>query len=72
MVERFLAQQTALVGRLEQAAGFDWQVLRLSSPLVPTLLRPLARMNLGDAFSVSVVHVERHTMQIERVIAATR
>jgi hypothetical protein len=29
-------------------------------------------MNLGDAFSVSVVHVERHTRQMERVVAATR
>jgi len=72
VVEQFLAQQTTLATRLDQAAGFDWRALILRSPLVPALLRPLARMNLGDALSVSVVHVERHTRQIERVIAATR
>lgn len=72
VVEAFLAQQTSLATRLDQAAGFDWRALTLRSPLVPAVLRPLARMNLGDAFSVSVVHVERHTRQIERVIAATR
>jgi hypothetical protein len=72
VVERFLEQQSSLATRLDQAAGYDWRALTLSSPLVPALLRPLARMNLGDVFSVSVVHVERHTLQIERVIAATR
>jgi hypothetical protein len=72
VVERFLEQQASLATRLDQAAGYDWRALKLSSPLVPAILRPLARMNLGDVFSVSVVHVERHTLQIERVIAATR
>jgi hypothetical protein len=69
VVEKFLAQQAALVARLDAAAGYDWSALTLGSPLVPALFRPLARMNLGDAFSVSVVHVERHTRQIERVLA---
>jgi hypothetical protein len=72
VLEKFLVQQSALVSRLDAAEGFDWSALTLNSPLVPALLRPLARMNLGDAFSVSVVHVERHTRQMERVIAATR
>jgi hypothetical protein len=72
VVEAFLAQQTALVARLDDAANFDWRALTLRSPLVPAVVRPLARLNLGDSFSVSVVHVERHTRQIERVIAATR
>jgi hypothetical protein len=70
VVEKFLAQQAALVARLDAASGYDWNALKLNSPLVPSLFRPLARMNLGDAFSVSVVHVERHTRQMERVIAA--
>jgi hypothetical protein len=72
VVEKFLAQQAALVTRLDAAAGYDWNALTLRSPLVPSFLRPLARMNLGDAFSVSVVHVERHTRQMERILAATR
>ena len=71
VVEKFLAQQSALVSRLDAAAGYDWSALTLRSPLVPALLRPLARMNLGDSFSISVVH-ERHTRQMERVIAASR
>jgi hypothetical protein len=69
-VEKFLAQQAALVARLDAAASYDWNAVKLSSPLVPALFRPLARMNLGDVFSVSVVHVERHTRQMERVLAA--
>jgi hypothetical protein len=72
VVEKFLAQQSALVTRLDAAAGYDWRALTLNSPLVPSFVRPLARMNLGDVFSVSVVHVERHTRQMERAIAATR
>jgi DinB family protein len=72
VVEKFLAQQLSLVARLDAAELYDWRALTLNSPLVPSLIRPLARMNLGDAFSVSVVHVERHTRQMERVIQATR
>ncbi|MEO6525061.1 MAG: DinB family protein [Gemmatimonadaceae bacterium] len=72
VVELFLAQQLAFVARLDDAARFDWRALKLTSPLVPRIVRPLATMNLGDAFHVEVVHVERHARQIERVIAATR
>jgi len=72
VVEKLLTQQSALVSRLDAAAGHDWRALTLRSPIVPALMRPLAKMNLGDAFSISVVHVERHTRQIERIVAATR
>jgi hypothetical protein len=72
VLEKFLALQTALIARMDAAAGYDWRALTLHSPLVPALFRPLARMNLGDSFSISVVHVERHTRQMERTIAATR
>lgn len=72
VVEQFLAQQLGLASRLDDAAGYDWNALTLRSPLVPALVRPLATMNLGDAFSVEVVHAERHAKQMERVIAATR
>jgi hypothetical protein len=71
VVEQFLAQQLGFVARLDDAANFDWRALKLRSPLVPRFVRPLATMNLGDAFLVEVVHVERHTRQIERVLAAT-
>jgi len=36
---------------------------------VPRIFRPLARLNLGDVYSVFVVHAERHTRQMERVVA---
>ena len=72
VVEQFLAQQMGFAIRLDDAAGYDWRALKLRSPLVPRLLRPITTMNLGDAFLVEVVHTERHTLQIERVIAATR
>ena len=72
VVEKFLAQQSALVSRIDAAARYDWRALTLHSPLVPPLLRPIAKLNLGDSFSVSVVHVERHTRQMERILAATR
>jgi hypothetical protein len=71
-VEHFLAQQLRLASRMDDAAGYDWNALTLRSPLVPRLMQPLAAMNLGDAFSIEAVHVERHTKQMERVIAATR
>jgi hypothetical protein len=71
VVEQFLAQQLAFATRMDDAASFDWRALKLRSPLVPKLVRPLATMNLGDAFAIEVVHVERHAAQIERVIAAT-
>jgi hypothetical protein len=72
IVEHFLAQQLGFASRMDDAAGYDWNALTLRSPLVPKLVRPLATLNLGDAFSVEVVHAERHTKQMERVIAATR
>jgi DinB superfamily len=72
VVEQFLAQQLGFAARLDDAARYDWNALTIQSPLVPRLVRRLATMNLGDAFSVEVVHVERHAKQIDRVIAATR
>jgi uncharacterized membrane protein len=69
VLEAFLGMHAALVTRIDHAATFDWRALRLSSPAVPRLLRPLARLNLGDVFNVFVVHAERHARQIERVVA---
>jgi len=69
VLEAFLAMHMALVTRIDHAATFDWRALRLSSPAVPRIVQPLARLNLGDAFSVFVVHAERHARQIERVVA---
>jgi len=70
VLETFLGMHAALVTRIDHTATFDWRGLRLSSPAVPRILQPLARLNLGDVFSVFVVHAERHAQQIERVVAA--
>jgi hypothetical protein len=69
VLEAFLAMHSALVTRIDHAATFDWRAVRLSSPAVPRILQPLARLNLGDAFNVFVVHAERHALQIARVVA---
>ena len=67
VVEHFLAHQHTLVGLMDDATGFDWRRLRISSPI-----SPLFRFNLGDAFFMLVVYGERHAGQMERVVAATR
>ncbi|MFL5617875.1 MAG: DinB family protein [Gemmatimonadaceae bacterium] len=67
--EAFLGIHAALVTSIDDSATFDWNALRMSSPVVPRILQPLARLNLGDVFSVFVVHAERHARQMERVVA---
>jgi len=70
VLEAFLAMHSALASRIDASAQLDWRALRLSSPIVPRVLKPLARLNLGDVFSTHVVHAERHARQIERIVAA--
>jgi hypothetical protein len=67
VVESYLAHQRALDALLDEASAFDWRRLRLSSPVVKLPLR----FNLGDVFSILVVHAERHARQMERVVAET-
>ncbi|MBW8769447.1 MAG: DinB family protein [Gemmatimonadetes bacterium] len=67
VVEAFLAHQRTVDQLLGEASGFDWRRLRMSSPVVSLPLR----FNLGDVFSILVVHAERHTRQVERVVAET-
>jgi hypothetical protein len=51
------------VGRLiTEGSRLDWTRTHFRSPAIG-----LIRMNLGDAFTVPVVHAERHAAQIERV-----
>ena len=67
VVEAFLAHQRTVVDLLDESSGFDWRRLRMSSPVVSLPLR----FNLGDVFSILVVHAERHARQMERVVAET-
>lgn len=70
VLEAFLGLHSALAARIEDTGRFDWRSAHMASPVVPRMLQPVARLNLGDVHSVFVVHAERHAKQIERVIAA--
>ena len=70
VLEAFLGLHSALATRIEDTGRFDWRSAHMASPVVPRVLQPLARLNLGDAYSVFVVHAERHARQIERVISS--
>jgi hypothetical protein len=64
-IEALLARETEFVATLDKASSLDWRALRVRSGALP----PFApTMNLGDAFRIHVVHVRRHTAQIERLV----
>lgn len=66
VAEAFLTHLDAQARLLDDASSHDWRRLRMASPAVPL---PLKVFNLGDVFTILVVHAERHTRQIERVVA---
>jgi hypothetical protein len=66
IVEAFLAGEMNFLKALDDAVGYDWRALRLSSPALPSWF---PKMNLGDALKIHVVHVTRHSQQIERAAA---
>lgn len=59
----FLRLQEEAGRLMTEAQAIHWRRARLRSPVTPIL-----GMNLGDAFTVLVVHAERHAAQIERVL----
>jgi hypothetical protein len=64
VVAEYLKRQTELARMLDDAARLEWRRIRLGSPVLG-----LIRMNLGDCFTILVVHAARHIRQIERVKA---
>lgn len=62
VVRELLARQRELVELIERSMAFEWNRVRLASPV-----SPLIRMNVGDAFAILVTHAERHFRQIDRV-----
>lgn len=66
VVDAFMLRQRELVELLDASAGLDWRHCRTSSPITP-----LIRLNLGDCFTVIVVHAQRHLGQIERLQSHT-
>lgn len=63
VLEEFFRRQEEAGRLITEAGGLDWRRVRMRSPVAPIL-----RMNLGDAFTILVVHAERHAGQIERVL----
>jgi hypothetical protein len=66
VVEQWLGHLDTQARLIEDASGYDWRRLRMSSPALPL---PLKVLNLGDAFFMLVTHAERHARQMERVAA---
>jgi hypothetical protein len=64
VVEAFLARELRFLQAMDDARPYDWRKLRIHSPALP---RWAPKMNLGDGFRIHVVHVTRHSRQIERL-----
>ena len=62
VVKAFLGRQETTVTLMRAAADLDWNLLRFRSPVMW-----LIRLNLGDGFTVIVVHGQRHALQMERL-----
>jgi hypothetical protein len=62
IVRAFLGRQETTVTLMRAAADLDWNRLRFRSPVTW-----LIRLNLGDGFTVIVVHAQRHAQQMERI-----
>jgi len=62
VIGAFLDRQDAITRLLRASAALDWTRVRLASPV-----SALIRLNLGDCFTILVVHAQRHVQQIERI-----
>ncbi|MDQ3811385.1 MAG: DinB family protein [Chloroflexota bacterium] len=62
VVAEFRQRQHELRELLHAAADLNWRRIRTTSPVTP-----LIRLNLGDCFTIVVVHAQRHLGQIERL-----
>jgi hypothetical protein len=67
VVQALLTRETNFVHAMDDASLLDWKRLRIKSPALPTWA---PSMNLGDGFRIHIVHLTRHSHQIERVAAA--
>lgn len=65
VVEAFHDLELRFQQVMDDAASYDWRALRLHSPALP---RFVPKMNLGDAFRIHVVHVTRHSRQVDRLV----
>lgn len=61
-LQKFLKQQDVFLSFVRDAAGLDYNRIRLRSPVTP-----LMRYSLADAFVVTVFHGQRHLGQARRM-----
>jgi hypothetical protein len=66
VVEAFHAGEMRFAQALDDALQYDWRAIRIGSPALPSWA---PKMNLGDGFRIHVVHVTRHSRQIERLVS---
>lgn len=64
IVEVLLSREKNFVKAMDAAASLDWRKLRIKSPALPSWA---PSMNLGDGFRIHIVHLTRHSHQIERI-----
>ena len=69
IADALLAHETAFVRVMDDAAQYDWRALRIGSPALPSWA---PKMNVGDGFRIHVVHLTRHSRQIERLAGLLR
>jgi DinB superfamily len=65
VVEALLTRELNFVKTMDDAASFDWRALRIRSPVLPSWA---PKMNVGDGFRIHIVHLTRHSHQIERLV----
>ena len=66
VVEDLITREKNFVKAMDDAAGYDWRAVRIGSPALPSWA---PKMNLGDGFRIHIVHLTRHSHQIERLVA---
>ena len=65
VVDAFVANEMRFLRVMEDATSYDWRALRIGSPALPSWA---PKMNVGDGFRIHVVHLTRHSHQIERLV----
>ena len=65
VVEELIRREMSFVEAMDGAQQYDWRALRINSPALPSWA---PKMNLGDGFRIHIVHLTRHSRQIERLV----
>ena len=66
VAEALHAQELNFLKAMDDATKYDWRAARIRSAALP---KWAPKMNLGDGFRIHVVHLTRHSRQIERLVA---